>query len=60
MIATHDLEVCETTYKYPQSMRNMCFEVEIIDNELHFDYKLKNGVCQNKNATFIMKKMEII
>ncbi len=60
MIATHDLEVCETTYKYPQSMHNKCFEVEIIDNELHFDYKLKDGVCQNKNATFIMKKMEII
>lgn len=60
MIATHDLEVCNTTYKYPQSMSNKCFEVEIIDNELHFDYKLKDGVCQNKNATFIMKKMQII
>lgn len=60
MIATHDLEVCETTYKYPTSMRNMCFEVEIINNELHFDYTLKDGVCQNKNATFIMKTMEII
>lgn len=60
MIATHDLEVCETTYKYPQSMHNKCFEVEIISNELHFDYKLKDGVCQNKNATFIMKKMKII
>lgn len=60
MIATHDLEVCETTAKYPDSMGNKRFEVEIINNDLHFDYQLKDGICQNKNATFIMKKMEII
>ena len=60
IIATHDLEVCNTTALYPKSMANKRFEVEIINNELHFDYKLKDGICQNKNATFIMKKMEII
>ena len=60
MIATHDLEVCKTTDNHLEMMENKCFEVEIINNELHFDYKLKNGICQNKNATFIMKKMEII
>lgn len=60
MIATHDLEVCKTTDNHLETMENKCFEVEIINNELHFDYKLKSGICQNKNATFIMKKMEII
>ncbi|MBA5792557.1 DNA mismatch repair protein MutS [Flavobacterium sp. xlx-214] len=60
MIATHDLEVCNTVDKYPETMINKRFEVEIINDELHFDYQLKEGVCQNKNATFIMKKMEII
>lgn len=60
MVATHDLEVCEIAKKYPNAMTNKRFEVEIINNELHFDYQLKDGVCQNKNATFIMKKMEII
>lgn len=60
MIATHDLEVCETTNKYPETMENKCFEVEIYNNELHFDYLLKNGICKNKNATFIMQKMQII
>ncbi len=60
MIATHDLEVCKTTDNHLETIENKCFEVEIINNELHFDYKLKNGICQNKNATFIMKKMEII
>lgn len=60
MIATHDLEVCKTTENHLETMENKCFEVEIINNELHFDFKLKSGICQNKNATFIMKKMEII
>ena len=59
-IATHDLKVCDTTQEYPETLTNKCFEVEIIDNELVFDYKLKEGVCKNKSATFLMKKMEVI
>jgi hypothetical protein len=59
-IATHDLEVCLTTEEYPEILANKCFEVEIINNDLHFDYKLRDGVCQNKSATFLMRKMKII
>lgn len=60
VIATHDIEVCKLTEKYPQVLQNKCFEVSIKNNELHFDYKIRDGICQNKNATFLMKKMEII
>lgn len=60
MIATHDLEVCNTTNDYPEILMNKCFEVEIKNDDLHFDYKIRDGICQNKNATFIMKKMQII
>ncbi|GEC73025.1 DNA mismatch repair protein MutS [Flavobacterium flevense] len=59
-IATHDIEVCLTTNDYPAVLTNNCFEVEIKDDELYFDYKLRAGVCRNKSATFLMKKMEII
>lgn len=59
-IATHDLKVCDTSQEYPDTLINKCFEVEIIDNELAFDYKLRDGVCKNKSATFLMKKMEVI
>ncbi len=59
-IATHDLEICKTTNEYPKKLINKCFEVKIINNDLSFDYKLKDGICKNKSATFIMKKMEII
>ncbi|MCD0472648.1 DNA mismatch repair protein [Flavobacterium sp. JAS] len=59
-IATHDIEVCLTTNEYPEILTNQCFEVEIKDNELHFDYKLRKGICQNKSATFLMQKMGVI
>lgn len=59
-IATHDIEVCLTTNEYPVTLTNQCFEVEIQNNELHFDYKLRPGICKNKSATFLMKKMGVI
>jgi DNA mismatch repair ATPase MutS len=59
-IATHDIEVCLTTNEYPEILKNNCFEVEIKNDELHFDYKLREGICKNKSATFLMKKMGII
>ncbi|MFK8275052.1 DNA mismatch repair protein [Capnocytophaga cynodegmi] len=60
VVATHDIEVCQLAEKYPQIIQNKCFEVEIENDELHFDYKIRDGVCQNKNATFLMKKIGII
>lgn len=60
IIATHDLEVCNIAYDFPEQLSNYCFEVEIIANELVFDYKLRQGICKNKSATFLMKKMSII
>jgi DNA mismatch repair ATPase MutS len=59
-IATHDLEVCLTTNQYPNILANKCFEVEIVNNDLVFDYKLRDGICQNKSASFLMKKMGVI
>jgi ABC-type multidrug transport system fused ATPase/permease subunit len=59
-IATHDIEVCLTTNDYPNILTNKCFEVEIKNDELHFDYKLRDGICKNRSATFLMKKMGVI
>ena len=59
-IATHDLEVCNVAKHYPDVLINKRFEVAIINDELIFDYQLKNGICENKSASFIMKKMGVI
>ncbi|NNE76602.1 MAG: DNA mismatch repair protein MutS [Pricia sp.] len=59
IIATHDLSLCEVADKLPK-VENHYFDAEIIDNELHFDYKFKEGICQNMNASFLLKKMDIV
>ncbi|MHA3789183.1 MutS-related protein [Flavobacterium hauense] len=59
-IATHDIEVCSLTDDYPEKLINRCFEAQIVDNELYFDYRLRDGICKNKSATFLMEKMGII
>lgn len=60
IIATHDLVIGELEVKYPEAVTNHCFEVELTDDQLHFDYKLKNGISKKLNASFLMKKMNII
>ncbi|MEP2057387.1 MAG: DNA mismatch repair protein MutS [Maribacter litoralis] len=59
IIATHDLSLCEVAKEY-DAVKNHYFDAEIIDNELHFDYTFKDGICQNMNASFLLKKMGII
>lgn len=60
MIATHDLELGQLEDTYPQSIRNYCFESTIQDNHLFFDYRIREGIAHNKNATFLMRQMGII
>lgn len=59
IIATHDLSLCEISEEL-NDVKNYYFDAEIVDNELYFDYKFKKGICQNMNASFLLKKMEII
>ncbi len=59
-IATHDVEVCNSTAEYPEQLVNRCFEANIENNNLYFDYKLRDGVCKNKSATFLMEKIGVI
>lgn len=59
IIATHDLSLCEVSADLPQ-VKNYYFDAEIIDNELHFDYTFKPGICKNMNASFLLKKMGIV
>ncbi len=59
IIATHDLSLCDIEKELTE-VKNYYFDAEIIDDELHFDYTFKTGVCKNMNASFLLKKMEII
>ena len=59
IIATHDLSLCEIEKELIE-VKNYYFDAEIINDELHFDYTLKEGVCKNMNASFLLKKMDIV
>ncbi|PHS06054.1 MAG: DNA mismatch repair protein MutS [Kordia sp.] len=59
IIATHDLSLC-TIEKELSQIKNFYFDAEIKNDELYFDYTFKKGVCKNMNASFLLKKMEIV
>ena len=59
VIATHDLALTDMVNEHPNSIRNYNFGVKTKDNELYFDYKLTNGVCDSFNASILMKKIGI-
>lgn len=59
IIATHDLSLCEVADEN-DGIQNYYFDAEIINDELHFDYSLKEGICKNMNASFLLKKMDIV
>lgn len=58
IIATHDLSLCDVAQILPQ-VKNYYFDAQIIHDELFFDYKFKPGICQNMNASFLLRKMKI-
>jgi len=60
MLASHDVMLGELEVKFPQSIRNYCFESEIENDALTFDYTLHKGIAHKANATFLMQKMGIL
>jgi DNA mismatch repair ATPase MutS len=59
MVATHDIELTDIAQSYPGKIRNIAFEIEMKNNQMVFDYKYKDGVCKNMNATLLMEQMNI-
>lgn len=59
MITTHDLEVCILEDSY-EGIKNCSFCENYIDNDIYFDYKLKQGKSQTTNAEYLLKKVGII
>ena len=59
IIATHDLELAEMEKEAGSEVENHAMEVQIVDGQLDFDYKLRRGVSQSFNATVLMAQMGI-
>lgn len=59
IIATHDLLLGTLEKEFPSHIKNYRFEADITNQNLTFTYKMREGVAQNMNACFLMKKMGI-
>ena len=60
IIATHDIKLGELEKKYSDYIHNYHFASKIQDNTLMFDYKLKERIVSEFNATYLMREMGII
>ncbi|MBO4771712.1 MAG: hypothetical protein J5595_04140, partial [Bacteroidales bacterium] len=60
IFATHDIDIGNLRDQYPQNVNAKCFEISFEGDSLIFDYKLKDGISQNLNASYLMRKMGII
>jgi hypothetical protein len=59
IIATHDLELANLKEEFNDNILNYHFDVQVSNDELYFDYRLKPGVCNSLNASILMKKIGI-
>ncbi|WP_345332147.1 MutS-related protein [Mucilaginibacter defluvii] len=59
MVATHDLQIARLEDKYPAYVRNYYFDIQVIEGEMLFDYKLKHGECKTFNASLLLKQIGI-
>ncbi len=59
ILATHDVELAALQQTHPAEIANYHFDVQVQNEELFFDYKLKPGVCTSMNASILMKKIGI-
>ncbi len=58
LISTHDLELCDLQYEYSK-IKNYHFQEYYLNNELKFDYKIREGVSTTKNALYLIKLVGI-
>lgn len=59
IIATHDIELAKLKEEYPANILNYHFDAQVSNDELYFDYELKEGICSSINASILMKKIGI-
>jgi predicted ATPase len=55
IVTTHDLALTEITAEVGDVIRNVHFEDQVEGNEMHFDYRLRDGVVAKSNAIALMR-----
>jgi len=56
LFATHDLQLSELEQVHT-SVRNFHFDIQLVGNEMEFDYLIKQGPCTKFNAAILLKQI---
>ncbi|MGF1638553.1 MAG: DNA mismatch repair protein MutS [Cyclobacteriaceae bacterium] len=59
LVSTHDLELGKMEDVLP-NVKNLSFNARFDGDDLHFDYKLREGLCNSFNAAGLMRIMGIM
>ena len=57
LFATHDLQLSELEQGHPGAVRNFHFDIQLIGEEMDFDYLMKQGPCTKFNAAILLKQI---
>ena len=60
IVSTHDFELCELTTEDGSAADNYHFEEYYENDQLRFDYKIKDGRCTTRNAMAILKMAGLV
>ena len=55
IVTTHDLALAEMAGQAPGALRNMHFQDEIVEGEMRFDFKLREGAAMRSNGVELMR-----
>ncbi len=55
MVTTHDLELADLEGESNGKVKNYHFQESYENDQIIFDYKLRNGVSTTRNAIFLIK-----
>ena len=60
LVTTHDFELCDLTSRNNTSVTNAHFEEYYVDDEIKFDFKLREGRCHTTNAKYLLRMAGIM
>ncbi len=57
LVATHDLQIADLAEEHPGKVRNFHFDIKMQNQDMFFDYKIKNGPCKTFNAAILLREI---
>ncbi len=57
LVTTHDLALTRVNAPLDQAIRNVHFQDELVDGQMKFDYRLRDGVVSKSNGLALMRSV---